>query len=121
MRFAREIRRAASEMPAGVGDLFHFTSNEVRYFTIFDRKLFHVLHSKTFHFPIFPTVPTVPFVTASKKRQGHQQSVKKTSGQSQIFLYLRLPLSLFTATQILSLYRQKSFVMPLSILVSFFT
>ena len=79
MRFAREIRRAASEMPAGVGDLFHFTSNEVRYFTIFDRKLFHVLHSKTFHFPIFPTVPTVPFATASKKQQPYRQSVKNAS------------------------------------------
>ena len=69
MRFAREIRRAASEMPAGVGDLFHFTSSKARHFTIFDRKLFHVLHSETFHFPIIPTAPTVPSGTASKNRR----------------------------------------------------
>ena len=90
MRFAREIRRAASEMPAGVRDLFHLTSNEVRYFTIFDRKLFHVLHSKTFHFPIFPSVPTVPFATASKKQQPNRQSVKNASkkfqGEYRIFV-----------------------------------
>ena len=79
MRFAREIRLAASEMPAGVGDLFHFMSSKARHFIIFDRKLFHVLHSKTFHFPIFPTIPTVPFATASKKQQPYQQSVKNAS------------------------------------------
>ena len=32
------------------GDLFHFTSSRARYFTMFDRTLFHILQSKIFHY-----------------------------------------------------------------------
>ena len=70
---------------------------------------------------MIPSVPTVPFATASKKQQPYQHSFKKASELPQILIVAVALLSLLTPTQFLSRYRQKLFVMPLSIEVSFFT
>ena len=50
-----------------------------------------------------------------------QKRVKNVLKRPQIFCHLRSFFYLFTPTQFLMCYRQKSFVMPLSIEVSFFT
>ena len=47
-------------------------------------------------------------------------SIKKAAATAE-FSFLRSPFYLFTPTQFLMCYKQKSFVMPLSIEVSFFT
>ena len=47
-------------------------------------------------------------------------SIKKAAATAE-FSFLRSPFYLFTPTQFLMCYRQKSFVMPLSIEVFFFT
>ncbi len=50
MHFVREIWLRHVKYACGrVRDLFHFISNEVRYFTIFARKLFHIRYSRIFH------------------------------------------------------------------------
>ena len=56
-----------------------------------------------------------------KKAATVSTQLQKTSGLPQILIVAVALLSLFTPTQFLMCYRQKSFVMPLSIEVSFFT
>ena len=56
-----------------------------------------------------------------KKAAAVSTQLQKTSGLPQILIVAVALLSLFTPTQFLMCYRQKSFVMPFSIDVSFFT
>ena len=50
MHFVCEIRFQRVKCLRVSGDLFHFTSSTARYFTMFDRILFHILRSKIFHY-----------------------------------------------------------------------
>ena len=50
MHFVREIRFQRVKCLRAWGNLFHFTSSRARYFTMFDRTLFHILQSKIFHY-----------------------------------------------------------------------
>ena len=63
------------------------------------------------------SVTIIPFGTSSKKHQSFKKSIKATADMKN----LRSPFSLSSAMQFLRRYRQKSLVMPFSILVSFFT
>ena len=60
-------------------------------------------------FCLVQRVTIIPFGTSSKKHQGDRR------------FFLRSPFSLSSAMQFLCLHRQKSLVIPLSILVSFLT
>ena len=62
------------------------------------------------------SVTIIPFGTSSKKHQSFNRASRLPQ-----FFFSAIAFSLFSPTQILSRYRQKSLVIPLSILVSFFT
>ena len=89
-------------------------------------KIFNAFRSKNpFSFSVVSVYSNLSVCCSIKKAATVstelQKRVKNVLKRPQIFRHLRSLFYLFTPTQFLSLYRQKSLVIPFSIDVSFFT